>query len=92
MTATLLAPPLVSSRRQAQELLFGVPEDLRGAVIELVCSDLQSAAPSFLDELVRTVLVERHADRLVLTGARERTRTLATRAAVAHAVAERLSV
>jgi hypothetical protein len=87
---TLTAPELVSSRNQARELTAGLPADLSEVAVVLDCSALQASTPSFVDELIKAVLVEREAARLVLQSAPERTVELARRAAVNHGVAERL--
>jgi hypothetical protein len=56
------------------------------------CSALQASAPSFVDELIKAVLVERLAARLVMQSAPDRTVELARRAAGNHGVAERLQI
>jgi hypothetical protein len=90
LSTMLSTPELVSSRRQARALLADLPEDLLGAEVMLDCSRLQSAAPSFVDELIRAVLVERNCERLVLHAAPERTQMLARRAAATHGVSHHL--
>jgi hypothetical protein len=87
---TLTAPELVSSRDQARELTADLPADLSDVAVVLDCSALQASTPSFVDELVKAVLVERVAARLVLQSAPDRTVELARRAATNHGVAERL--
>ena len=89
---TLTAPELVSSRDQARELTADLPAELSDVAVMLDCSALQASTPSFVDELVKAVLVERAAARLVLQGAPERTVELARRAAANHGVSERLQV
>ena len=54
------------------------------------CTKLQASTPSFVDELVKSVLVDRAGDRLIIKGAPERTVELARRAAQNRAVADRL--
>lgn len=90
--STLIAPKLVSSRDQAQELTAGLTDDLSDAVVMVDCSALQASTPSFVDELVKAVLVERGAERLIIKGAPERTVELARRAAQNRGVAARLEI
>jgi hypothetical protein len=90
--STLTAPKLVSSRDQARELTASLASDLADAVVMVDCSALQASTPSFVDELVKAVLVDRNADRLILKGAPERTVELARRAAGHRGVADRLEI
>jgi hypothetical protein len=90
--STLTAPKLVSSRDQARELTASLASDLADAVVMVDCSALQASTPSFVDELVKAVLVDRNADRLILKGAPERTVELARRAAGRRGVADRLEI
>jgi hypothetical protein len=89
---TLTAPKLVSSRDQARELTADLPADLTGATVIVDCTALQASTPSFVDELVKVCLVERHAQSLVLSRAPERTAELARRAASNRQVADRLEI
>ncbi|UVO11920.1 hypothetical protein NM962_18690 [Mycobacterium sp. SVM_VP21] len=61
------APALAGSRPRAKQILAGLPDDLSDAVVRLVCDSLIAAAASFADEVVRTILVDRHAQRLEVT-------------------------
>jgi hypothetical protein len=88
--STLIAPKLVSSRHQAQELTASLAGDLSDTVVMVDCSALQASTPSFVDELVKAVLVDRRGGRLVMKGAPERTVELARRAASNRGVADRL--
>jgi hypothetical protein len=54
------------------------------------CTALQASTPSFVDELVKSVLVDRAGGRLVIKGAPERTVELARRAARNRGVGDRL--
>jgi hypothetical protein len=89
---TLTAPELVSSRDQARKLTADLPADLSGVAVVVDCSALQASTPSFVDELIKAILVERVAAQLVLQSAPGRTVELARRAAGNHGVAERLQV
>jgi hypothetical protein len=88
--STLIAPKLVSSRHQARELTAGLADDLSGTIVMVDCSALQASTPSFVDELVKSVLVDRQASRLRIKGAPERTVELARRAAQNRGVVDRL--
>jgi hypothetical protein len=89
---TLTVPKLVSSRDQARELTESLPADLAGAVVVVDCAALQASTPSFVDELVKVVLVERNAKLLRLVSAREPIAELARRAAAVRQVADRLRI
>jgi hypothetical protein len=56
----------------------------------LDCTALQASTPSFVDELVKAVLVDRQGERLIIKGAPERTVELARRAAQNRGVTARL--
>ena len=88
--STLTAPKLVSSRDQARELTAGLTADLSDTVVMVDCTALQASTPSFVDELVKAVLVDRQGGRLVIKGAPERTVELARRAAQNRGVTDRL--
>jgi hypothetical protein len=90
--STLIAPRLVSSRDQARELTASLPGDLSGTVVMVDCSALQASTPSFVDELVKAVLVDRGGNRLVIKAAPERTVELARRAAQNRGVLDRLEI
>jgi hypothetical protein len=88
--STLIAPKLMSSRHQARELTASLAEDLSGSMVLVDCTALQASTPSFVDELVKAVLVDRRGDRLIIKGAPERTVELARRAAQNRGVIDRL--
>jgi hypothetical protein len=87
--STLIAPKLVSSRHQARELTSSLASDL-GQRRDGGLHDPPGQHPSFVDELVKAVLVDRRGDRLILKGAPERTVELARRAAQNRGVSDRL--
>lgn len=72
VTVSLEMPTLAGSRIRAQQLLNQLPQDLSGQVVELQCGLLIAAVVSFADEIVRTVLVDRHAERLEVTRVSDR--------------------
>jgi hypothetical protein len=90
--STLIAPKLVSSRDQARKLTGSLPGDLSGTVVMVDCSALQASTPSFVDELVKAVLVDRRGSHLVIKAAPERTVELARRAAQNRGVLDRLEI
>ena len=90
--STLIAPKLVSSRDQARELTAGLPGDLSDTVVMVDSAALQASTPSFVDELVKAVLVDRRGRHLVIKAAPERTVELARRAAQNRGVSDRLEI
>jgi hypothetical protein len=90
--ASLKAPNHSGSRIQATELTRHLPSDLSRQAVLIDCSEMQVSAPSFLDELVRELLVLRRARRLKVVGASERQQLLLRRAAENRSVAHRLDV
>lgn len=92
MNAVLTPPPLVGSRELAREFVAQLPDDLSNAEVTVDCAHVEASAPSFVDELVKIVLVEREARRLVLQAVPERTARYATRSALNRAVSDRLTV
>ncbi len=88
----VIAPDHAGSRDQAQALTATLPVDLEGETVLLDCSELVVGAPSFLDEMVKQVLVLRGANALEVSGAPDRARDLLERAAQNRSVRERLRV
>ncbi|MCW2609983.1 MAG: hypothetical protein QOC93_1447 [Actinomycetota bacterium] len=84
-------PPLAGSRPAAAALLAGLPADLSGDEVAVLCRDLLTGSPSFADELVRQLAVERNAGRVVLVGAEDAFERYVRDAARDHAVAERVA-
>lgn len=78
------------SREHARELVAALPAQLTGITVALDCAELVAGTPSFLDEIVKEILVTRRADRLEIVGSSRRIATLADRAAVNREVADRL--
>jgi len=85
-------PDHAGSRDQAQTLAATFPEDLDGETVLLDCSELVVGTPSFLDEMVKQVLVLRRADALEISGAPDRARDLLERAAENRSVRDRLRI
>lgn len=93
MTLSLEAPALAGSRPRAQQLLAGLQADPTGQTVRLHCDSLIAAAASFADEIVRTILVDRNAARLEVTGVSDQEFITYLRdRAVVHKVSDRLDV
>ena len=88
----LATPDHAGSRDQVDEMIRSLATDLRGVHVELDCSNLLVGTPSFFDEIVKQILVERHADTLDAIAAPERVRQLLERAADNRGVRGRLRV
>lgn len=88
----LETPDHAGSRDQAKALAAALPADLEGETVVLDCSELVVGAPSFLDEIVKEVLVLRRAGALEVSEAPDRARELLERAAQNRSVGERLHV
>lgn len=89
--STLTAPQLVTNRDQARRLTSSLPDDLSACVVEVDCSGMKASTPSFVDELVKQVLVARRAAELRLVDAPQRTNELAHKFAGNHGVAANLA-
>jgi hypothetical protein len=94
MSATLELPQLSGGRKRAVALLdaANVPASLRGLRVEVDCRQLRAGTESFADELVRTILVDRGADQLVVTNVVGTFASYVKSAGETHAVSDRLSV
>jgi len=74
MTVTLETPAHAGARDQAQSLVATLPPHLGGSEIVLDCSVLVVGTPSFLDEVVKQLIVERNVDRVQVLHATTRVR------------------
>lgn len=86
----MTAPEHAVARDQARDLAASLGPDLAGSEIVLDCSSLLVGTPSFLDEILRQVLVERSADILDVRGSSDRVRQLLERSAENRGVASRV--
>jgi len=86
---SLTVPPLVGSRNQARKLLTELPDGYRGGLV-IQCELINLETPSFMDEIVKIVLVERMCAWLRLVGPPENTRNFAIESADSLGVRERL--
>jgi len=85
----LTVPPLVGSRNQARKLLTDLPSMYRGGV-EIQCGLISLETPSFINEIVKIVLVERNCAWLCLVDPPEITRDFAIESADSMKVRDRL--
>lgn len=83
-------PDHAGSREQAKVLTGTLPTDLQGETVLLDCSRLVIGTPSFLDEIIRQILVLRRAAALEVADASDRARDLLERAATNRDVRERI--
>jgi hypothetical protein len=86
------APAKSRSREQARQLMASLPRDLAHTRVRLDCRNMTVATPSFADEILKEVLLRRHAQHLDVTNAPGRFAELLERAAARLAVNERVDV
>lgn len=90
---TVLEAPLRMGRRaQAKGLLVDLHHDLSGAIVEMKFPDDAYPTTSFVDEIIRAILVDRQADSLALVNANERVAEIALLCADDLGVRDRLTV
>lgn len=90
MALVMPSPSHAGSRSQAREMFSGHEAPL--GIVLVDCSRQIVGTPSFLDELIRIVLVDREALGLLLDNATERIKTNAERCARNRGVQDRLQV
>lgn len=90
MALKVHSPAHAGARDQVAALVEALGDDLSGCTVEFDCSEVVVGTPSFLDEFVKQVLVERSADALRVQGASARVRELFERSAENRDVAPRL--
>lgn len=73
-------------------LVASLPDDLSDHEVVLDCAQMEVGSPSFLDEVVKQVLVLKRAGTLEIEGASQRAQVLLQRAADNRGVTERLRV
>jgi hypothetical protein len=84
-------PPLAGSRPAAALLLAALPANLTGQHVAVLGRQLLSGSPSFADELIRQLTVERNAAQVEVIGAEPTFEEYVREAARIHAVADRVS-
>lgn len=90
MTLRIETPEHAGARDQAIELAERLGSDLAGNDVVLDCARLLVGTPSFLDEVLKQVLVERGADSMKVHDASERVQQLLERSAANRDVRDRL--
>jgi hypothetical protein len=88
--ARIETPAHAGARDQARELADVLASDLSDRDIVLDCSNLLVGTPSFLDEIVKQVLVSRRARSLSVVAASARAHDLLERSAENRGLADRL--
>jgi hypothetical protein len=84
------APERLGGRGQAREFVSGLPDDLTGETVVVSFAATKAARPSYIDELIRVILEERGADRLMLSGLPSWAKETANRSGVFRGLLERL--
>jgi hypothetical protein len=92
MTSTIEAPRRLGSREQAAEVLSKLPECLIGQTVVMSFHNNVAARPSFVDELVREILVSRNASCLVFQDPPDLVRSTALRSAESRSVLPHLLI
>ena len=87
---TLHAPVKSRGREQAQEITSVLPASLANAAVLLDCQDTAITTPSFTDEVLKQILVERVALSLTVVNAPRRFAELLLRAAVRLRIDDRV--
>lgn len=90
MTRRIRTPPHAGARGQARELADVLGPDLAGQDVVLDCTDLLVGTPSFLDEVVKQILVVRNARTLSVQMASARVHELLERSAENRGLRDRL--
>ena len=90
MVVKIEAPAHAGLRDQARELVEHLDASLAGIEVVLDCSRLLVGTPSFLDEILKAVLVERAADSLRVRCASSRVRDLLARSAANRKLSARV--
>jgi hypothetical protein len=69
-----------------------ITSDIEGSVVEVDCAPLKSPTPSFFDELLRILVVERDAKTVTLRNVNQRAQALAFRSANNRHIQDRLAI
>lgn len=89
---TLVLPERAAGRPEARHFVSSLRGSLAGITVHVDASGMAASAPSFLDELVKQILVDRGAAKLVLFNVTNRPAGFATSAAQRRSVEDRLTV
>ena len=89
---TVVLPERAGTREQAEKLVAGLPSNLAGVKVIVDGREMAASAPSYMDELVKQVLVIRGAGNLTLLDVGHRAAGYATASAQRRMVSERLTI
>jgi len=87
---TIKTPDHAGSRDQVRDLVSTLADDLSGQSVLVDCSGLLVGTPSFMDEIVKQILQQRHAETLEISGGPPRARELLERSAENRGVRNRV--
>jgi hypothetical protein len=90
MVRRIETPAHAGARDQARDLVDALGPDLAGHDVVLDCTRLLVGTPSFLDEIVKQVLVQRNARTLSAQAASARVQDLLERSAENRGLRDRL--
>ena len=88
----LTLPERASSRDEARELTASLPASFANAVVTVDGHSLDWSSSSYVDELVKQILSNRNASKLILDQVSERVALFAKRSAERRGVFDRLTV
>jgi hypothetical protein len=88
--ARIETPAHAGARDQASALVARLPSDLSGIDVEVDCSSMLVGTPSFLDEIVKQILVGRNAQSMSVVAASARAHHLLERSAANRGLSDRL--
>lgn len=92
-TVSLTSPANAGTRDLVRAWLsVALPPDISGLLVEVDCGPLRAPSTSFVDELLKIVVVERGASLLRLTNASDRARALALRSAQNFDIVDRVEM
>jgi len=92
-TLSLTAPKNVGTRDLVRTWLeSALPDDLEGSMVEVDCGPLRAPTPSFVDELLKILIIERRSPRVRLQNASERAQSIALQSAKNRHIADRVEV
>ncbi len=90
MSIEIKLPRVVGTRPAVAPFLAGINQILQGEQVVLDCCALLSGTPSFADEMVKQILVDRSADELVVLSAASDFASDVMASARDHGVADRV--
>jgi hypothetical protein len=91
--ATVTLPLRTGYREEARKFFDDrLDADLTGLIVYVQAAEMAAATPSFMDEMVKIVLRERHASRLILVGSNEPATVYARSSAERRDVSDKLSI